>query len=432
MNNNKRILILGGNFFPEPTGIGKYNGEMAEWLTENGFEVAVVTTFPYYPQWKVQAPYTKRRFWFKKEMVQASKTALPLSIYRCPHYVPAKPSGLKRMISDFSNLFGTFIIVVRLLFARKYDYVLTVAPPFQTGLLAIFYKKLKGAKTLYHVQDLQIDAAKDLGMIKSDFLLKTLFKIEKYILRKTDYISTISLGMINRIKTKTDKQVLFLPNWVQTDKYFPIKDKGLLKEQFGILSTDKVVLYSGAIGEKQGIEAILYAAEKLKNIQNIKFVICGSGPYKEKLMEMRKQMKLDNILFLPLQPHEKFNDFLNMADLHLVLQKGGASDLVMPSKLSTILAVGGVAIVSALSGTGLYSYVNDNGIGIIIEPENQEALERGIQQAILTDQEQIKRNARLYAEKYLAIDSNLSAYFSTVTNDYPKLSKYSSPSIAGQ
>jgi len=118
--------------------------------------------------------------------------------------------------------------------------------------------------------------------------------------------------------------------------------------------------------------------------------------------------------------------------LHLVLQKGGASDLVMPSKLSTILAVGGVAIVSALSGTGLYSYVNDNGIGIIIEPENQEALERGIQQAILTDQEQIKRNARLYAEKYLAIDSNLSAYFSTVTNDYPKLSKYSSPSIAGQ
>lgn len=41
-----RILIHGINFSPELTGIGKYSGEMAEWLAAQGHEVRVVTAPP--------------------------------------------------------------------------------------------------------------------------------------------------------------------------------------------------------------------------------------------------------------------------------------------------------------------------------------------------------------------------------------------------
>ena len=65
---SKRILLIGGNFSPELTGIGKYNGEMIDLLATKGFDCGVVTSFPYYPQWKVDNQYLKSSAWFKKEV----------------------------------------------------------------------------------------------------------------------------------------------------------------------------------------------------------------------------------------------------------------------------------------------------------------------------------------------------------------------------
>ena len=127
------------------------------------------------------------------------------------------------------------------------------------------------------------------------------------------------------------------PNWSDTVFFKPLKDRITLKTDFGFANNDKIVLYSGAIGEKQGLESIIYAAETFKNQVNVKFIICGSGPYKEKLQDLTTNLNLNNVKFFPLQPYEKFNQFLNMADVHLVIQKSKASDLVMPSKLTSIL-----------------------------------------------------------------------------------------------
>src|SRR5277367_4166433 len=67
MNSKKRILLLSGNYFPEPTGIGKYNGEMMDWLSAQNYDCGVVTSYPYYPHWKIQPPYTGKSFWYKSE-----------------------------------------------------------------------------------------------------------------------------------------------------------------------------------------------------------------------------------------------------------------------------------------------------------------------------------------------------------------------------
>ena len=407
--NPGKILLLGGNFAPEPTGIGKYNGEMMAWLADRGFECSVVTTYPYYPYWKVQEPYRAKSWFFSKE--RHLTTTGEITIYRCPHFVPPTPSGVKRMISDLTFFVSAFLRVLTLLFVRKYDYIITVVPPFQLGLLGIFIKFFRGGKLIYHIQDLQIDAARDLDMIKSKSLLKAMFGIERYILRKSDYLSSISEGMIVKIMKKYHKPVLFFPNWVDTSSVFPIAERNDLKALFGFPSDRKIVLYSGAIGEKQGLEQILETAENL-NSEKVTFIIAGSGPYKEKLTALARVKGLTNVYFMPLQPKEKFNQFLNMADLHLVLQKTSANDLVMPSKLSSILAVGGLVIVTAPRKTSLYEMLTKHDMGILVEPENQLELSQAIRTAITHPFDHVRRNAALFAYSYLSIDRILPAFLS--------------------
>ncbi len=400
----KRILFIGYNFTPELTGIGKYSGEMMEWLAEHGHQCTILTAYPYYPYWKIQEPYRKNRFWFKKE-VQKFSSGGTLTVLRCPMYVPIQPSGLKRMLLDTSFSASAFGRMLPLLFQKKYDWVISVAPSFQFGLLGVFYKKLKGAKHLHHIQDLQIEAAQDLGMIKNPKLLKLLYGTEKYIFKNTDVVSSISDGMMARIEKKAKKPLLFFPNWTDTTSFQPItENRELLKEKFSFAPNDWVVLYSGAIGEKQGLEAILHTAKALEAHKRLKFAICGTGPYKETLMGLANDMGLANMHFLPLQPKEDFNDFLNMADLHLVIQKEKASDLVMPSKLTTILAVGGLALITANKESSLHKVVSEHKMGLLVNAEDQNALNEGVIKAFNNSNSAIIRQAaRSYAEEYLSI-----------------------------
>lgn len=400
----KRVLLIGGNFSPEPTGIGKYNGEMISWLAGNGYDCTVITTYPYYPEWKVQAPYNSVKNWFKKEV------AGNITIYRCPQYVPAVPSGKKRMLQDASFAASAFIKIMQLVWRRKFDMVITVAPPFHLGLLAVLYKKMRGAAFVYHVQDLQIEAARDLKMIRSGRLINTMLKLEQLILRNADHVSSIADGMIRKIRDKTGREVFLFPNWVDVSKFHPITDKAALKEAFGFAATDRIVLYSGAIGEKQGLEALLHAAATWQHQRDIRFLICGSGPYKVKLEQLAAQLQLENTTFLPLQPVDQFNRFLNMADVHLVIQKSHASDLVMPSKLTSILAVGGIALITANAGTGLHELVSRHNMGVLVDAENQEALRTGIGRALWDNTTDIAKNARAYAANYLSVSGVMARF----------------------
>jgi len=409
----KRMLFIGGNYYPELTGVGKYNGEMVDMFANIGYHCTVITSYPYYPYWKIQEPYAKHSRWYKKEFkFSPANLTNPIEIYRCPQFVPNNPNSKARIILDLSFFCFSFFKLLQLLFRKRYDSVFTVAPSFQIGLLGTLYKKLTGAKFIYHIQDLQIDAAYELKMIKSKFLIKLLLRIERFILKKADIVSSISDGMIKKISDKCKREIIFFPNWVDVNSFYPLEDKAYLKSEFNLCSKDKVILYSGAIGEKQGLENILHAAKAFSDIANLKFIICGSGPYKDKLNKLAVDMKLKNLIFLPTQPAEKLNHLLNMADVHLVLQKASANDLVMPSKLTTILSVGGLAIVSANPGSHLHHLISANQVGIAISPENKNSLFHAIENVLKNNFENIKRNAREYAEEFLSSENVFSKYIS--------------------
>lgn len=405
-----RILVIGINCFPELTGIGKYTGEMINWLVENNHDATMVTGFPYYPNWKVQEPYNGN--FYKKEGYHKQK----LVVYRCPMYIPSDPSGLKRMIHEGTFLISAFFVIFRLLFKPKYDLIFSVSPPFHLGFVALFYRFFKGGKIVYHVQDLQIEAAKQLKMLKP-WMFKLLFKMEQVILKNTNFVSSISEGMIVKIQRKTTKNLLFFPNWVDTDAFFPLINRNRIKLEWGYQLSDTVVLYSGSIGEKQGLDSLVRIADKLRLEYHIKFIICGMGPYRKELIRLAEERLLTNLKFLPLQESESFNTFLNMADIHLVLQKSNASDLVMPSKLTNILSVGGLALVTANAGTTLYDIINKYDMGIGVLPESETALADAILKISKSDYDYIRINARQYALKYLNRKNILSKMIEDITKD---------------
>jgi colanic acid biosynthesis glycosyl transferase WcaI len=387
------ILTYGINFYPELTGIGKYTSEMCFELAKR-HQVTMITTSPYYPHWKVQKGYKNN--WWKREIING------VEVIRCPFYVPNKVTSKNRILHEFSFLLSSMFTFFRQLF-KPVDVVICVVTPFHLGIPARFFSWLKGVPMVYHIQDLQVDAARDLGMIKNENLLLFLEKTENWILSKTDIITTISSGMIDKVKGKgiDANKIKFFPNWVDSSVIYPLSKAESLKAELGFLETDKIVLYSGNLGQKQGLDQIIEVAAALKNEVNLKFAIVGEGGIKDKLVAEVKARNLSNIQFFPLQPYEKLSALLAMADLHLVLQRKSAADLVMPSKLTSILAVGGCAIVTASEGTTLYEVMTTHNLGLIIEPEEVDILKVTIQNSIKINLSEYENNARLYAERFL-------------------------------
>lgn len=400
-----KILIYGINYSPELTGIGKYTGEMGSWLACRGHEVHVVTALPYYPEWEVHEQY-KGKKWFT-EILNG------VNVHRIPLYVPKEVSSKKRIIHEFSFILNTIPFLFSSLFKFKFEIIICIAPPFHLGLLPLLYSKIKRVSIVYHVQDLQIDAARDLGMLKSTFFLKLMFSLERFILKKVSKVSTISLGMQRKIEAKgiADEKILQFPNWVDIDFMKPLPKEESLRSRFGLGMEEKVVLYSGNLGEKQGLEVILEIAEQFLNSDtSVKFVICGNGGARERLVKEAEYKELTNVIFFPLQPYEDLPALLSTADLHLVLQKASASDLVMPSKLTGIFAAGGVPVVTALPNTSLYEIISSHTIGFLCPPEDVTGLYETVKNALNTDKSDLKRNSRVYAEHYLSKDSILKQF----------------------
>jgi len=395
-----RFLLISYNYSPEITGIGKYNTEFCEYLSNKGLNVSVISAYPYYPNWKVFNGYKNR--WYKTEKING------VYIVRCPMYIPANPTGAKRILLDFSFYCSSLMVVLHNLFLRrKFDIVLTPSPSFMIGfhglLIRLFNRK---TKFIYHIQDLQIDAALELGVIKKVWLKKVLLQLEGFILKNASIVSTISEGMRKNIQAKENapQNVLLFPNWVDRNQIYKIEPNQDIIGKLGIPLSKKIFFYSGSIGEKQGLEIILEIANELKETNpDLFFVISGTGPYKLKLEARANEKSITNLLFIDLQPQSIFNQLLNFAFCHLIIQKGQASDLLLPSKLTNILAVGGLCIVTALPNTSLFDTLKDFNMGFVIPPENKEALLNLIK-AFDNDSIEVnsmKGNALKYAKQYL-------------------------------
>lgn len=354
-----RLLIHGINYAPEQIGAGKYTAEMAEWLAANGHEVRVVTALPYYPAWRVAEGYS--RWKYRREAIEG------VNVWRCPLWVPSKPSGLKRILHLLSFALSSLPVMLRQGFWRP-DWVIVVEPPFFCAPQAWLTATLSGSKAWLHIQDFEIDAAIALEIFAVGWFRKIMARLECFLMNRFDRVSSISGSMVERLRSKGVKKstCILFPNWVDTRKIYPVFNSTSIRWNIKIKENEIVALYSGNMNEKQGLEILIDAAERLDSQNRIQIVLCGEGPSRKRLERIAKKRRLKNVHFLRLQPEERLNDLLNMADIHLLPQRADAADLVMPSKLTAMMASGRPVIATAEPGTEVGEAVV--GHGLVVTP----------------------------------------------------------------
>jgi colanic acid biosynthesis glycosyl transferase WcaI len=365
------VLVYCMNYSPELAGIGRYTGEIAEYFSSRGAEVTVVTTPPHYPGWKVQAGYPNR---------YASAVENGIRVLRCPLILREKMGGMWRLIAPLSFALTSAPVVFWQIVRQRPSVVFCVEPTLFAAPAAQIAAKLVGARTTLHVQDLEVDAAFAVGHLGSKRWLKKLgYAFERATLNRFSKVITISNRMAEKLRDKgiSDERLAVVRNWVDLSHIYPLADVSPYRGELGFGDDDFVVLYSGNIGAKQGLNVLLDAAERLKDEARVHFVVAGEGPLKSELES--RYGHLPNVRFLPFQPYSRLNAFLNMADLHALPQDKGTADLVLPSKLGGMLASGRPLIVTVDEGTELAEFLGESAI--VTPPGDADALATGISDA---------------------------------------------------
>jgi len=386
-----KILIYCINFAPELTGIGKYTGEMAAWLAARGHEVRVVTAPPYYPDWKVGAGYSSK-FW-RRERWQGA------DVWRCPLWVPARPGGIKRVLHLASFALSSLPVMLRQLLWLP-DAVWVVEPPLFCAPTAWAVARLSGARAWLHISDYEVDAAFDLGLLKGKALKRVVLAAEHWLMRRFDVVSTVSQRMLERALSKgvEAQRLVAFPNWVDVSAFLSASGQAY-REELGIPPGAVVALYSGNMGRKQGLEIMAQVAklcaEQRQGSDRLWFVFCGNGVGRTDLIA--ECQGIPNVRFMDLQPTARLPDLLAMADIHLLPQRADAADLVMPSKLTGMLASARPVVATAHVGTELGNVVRM--CGIVVPPEDPVAMARAVFDLAVNQpwREQLGQAGRQYA-----------------------------------
>ena len=217
--------------------------------------------------------------------------------------------------------------------------------------------------------------------------------------------------MVQRLAAKgvINNRILLLSNWVNLDLIQPqernAQIKNTYRNELGIDSDQIVLMYSGSMNKKQGLDDLVKVIKKLVDEPNVVWLLAGDGPTKPQLVEATQS--LAQVRHLPLQPRERLNDWLNTADIHLLPQKAEVADLVLPSKLLGILASGKPIVASSPSGSELAEIAEKAGAYAL--PGDINSFAKQLRRLISSPEDRAKagRRARELAEKAFGMDAVL-------------------------
>jgi colanic acid biosynthesis glycosyl transferase WcaI len=403
-----KVLIYSANFAPEPTGIGKYSGEMAEWLAAQGHEVRVVAAPPYYPSWQLSKGYAWPPY--------RTESWRGCTVYRAPLWVPRNPGGLKRVL-HLASFSITSVPQMLRQWTWRPDVVFTVAPSFMCSPMGWLTARITGASAWLHVQDFEVEVAFSMGLFKGRVSRYLVRGLESMMMRRFDAVSTISGRMLDLLRTKhvQPDRCHFFPNWVDIHHVKPLKASSSYRQQLGIPEQAVVCLFSGSLGRKQGLMVIPEAAQKLSTRLDIHFVVCGDGVMKPELEKAASE--LGRFHLLPLQPLERLPDLLGLADIHLLPQSPEAEDLVLPSKLTGMVSSGRPIIATCNPHSEIASVVNQ--CGLVVPPEDANALAQAIVE--LADAPDQRRTLGVAARRYAEDQIGRDAVLARLADDIGKL-----------
>ena len=361
----------------------------------------------YYPAWRISKSYA----WppYRREQWQG------VDVWRTPLWVPRRPGGLTRVLHLLTFAISSLPVMLWQVLWRP-NVVMTIAPAIVCAPTGWLVARLCGGKAWLHIQDFEVDVAFQMGLLKGQLLQRLVLGSEHWLLRRFDSVSSISGRMLDRLRQKgvMENRVYLFPNWVDIAHIYPLLEPSEYRKELGIEVNAKVVLYSGTLGGKHGLMLIPEVARKLVHRNDVIFVVCGNGMMKPQLKAA--SAGLANIRFLPLQPFERLGQLLGLADIHLLPQSPEAADLVLPSKLSGMLASGRPIIATCIENSEIATVVLH--CGMVVPPEDVSSLTSAIELLVDDDQARLRlgKQARIYSEINLAQNAVLGRLIEQFTN----------------
>jgi colanic acid biosynthesis glycosyl transferase WcaI len=354
-----RVLVWGINYAPEITGISPHNVALCEFLKRRGVDVEMVTTFAYYPAWRKRLE--------DKGRVYRCDVINGVPVHRCWHYVPERVSPAKRIVHE-----GTFVLtsMVRALFLRRPDVYVIVSPPLLLGLAAWILTWFKPSPFVFHVQDLQPDAAVGLGMLREGWFTRALYWLEGFAYRHATRVSGISDEIVGAFRRKgvPDQKLVLFPNTIVVPDGRDFPERGNFRTKNGFRSEEFLAIYAGNLGVKQGLNVLLDAAQLLGHAHHIRIVLCGDGAARPELETAVRQRNLTNVAMVPLKQGRDYQELLIDADISLITQQSGSGNSFFPSKLLVTLGHASPVLTVADDESALAKAVHIGGFGVNVLP----------------------------------------------------------------
>ena len=320
-----QLLVAGINYPPEHTGIAPYTGAMADALHAQGFGVDVLTAHPHYPEWRIAEGYGQ---WRSQEAING------VQVTRLRHLVPRNTQGLERAVSEIS--FG-----LRQVFSRWHrpDVVLAVSPALLSSALVVAKASALRIPTVVWVQDLYGVGAAETG--GGGLVTRLLKAVEGVVLRRASRVVVIHDRFASRIHRDYKvplESIDVVRNWSHVEAPAPMSSHAA-REALGWRLEGAVVLHAGNMGAKQGLENVIDAARLAGETNKaITFVLMGAGSELAKLKTLGAGVP--NLVFKEGVSNADFTTALQAADILLVNEKPGVSEMAVPSKLTSYFAAG--------------------------------------------------------------------------------------------
>lgn len=330
----KRLLVITQYFYPENFRIN----DLVLELKKKDFDITVLTGLPNYPQGEYYEGYSING--------NCDEIWNDIPVYRCK--LRARHQGSINLIRNYISFAVQASRKLKELQNKEFDliYVFEVSP-ITVALPAIRLKKKKNIPIIINIQDLWPENIIAITGITNPVIIGLINRLVKYIYNNCDCILAASESFIpsiqKHLKTNQNK-VRFWPQYATVGK--EEKQKELFnKDDFNIV-------FTGNIGESQGLNLVIDAAYELRNTR-IRWQLVGDGRQMESLKERVKEKGLENIIiFHGRKPEDKIPQYLACADAALlILKPDPVFEMTIPAKLQTYMACG-VPILGCVSGEG--------------------------------------------------------------------------------
>ncbi len=361
LDNSLNLLVVGINYSPEHSGIAPYTSAMSSELKALGNNVVVFTAQPHYPAWKIFPGFRK---W------KTFETVNKVALFRFLHYVPAKPNSLRRLFSEVT--FGARVAAQKL---GRQDVVLLVSPALFSSFLVMLRVKLThpNARIVVWVQDLYAKGYFETTG-RAGMLYKVLSLVEGFLLRSSSHVVVVHDSFRTTLEEDFDihpDNVSVVKNWAHSVVENETAQSN--RSVFNWPDDKTVVLHTGNMGKKQGLKTVVDAA-KIAEARNldILFVLVGDGSERNDLREYA--VGLSHVVFIDPVDTKVYSDMLKSADILLVNELPGVSNMSVPSKLTSYFQSGRpiIACTSAFGSTALE--VSRSGAGLVVEAGSAEML----------------------------------------------------------